>query len=55
VPIAWDELTPKLRSDAFDLRNTPERLASLARDPWRDFDSARAAIGASVRRSVGMR
>jgi bifunctional non-homologous end joining protein LigD len=55
MPIAWEDLTAKLRPDAFDLRNTPKHVAARAADPWRDFDDARAAIRASAKRSVGMR
>jgi bifunctional non-homologous end joining protein LigD len=34
TPIAWDELTPRLRSDSFTLANLPRRLARLREDPW---------------------
>jgi bifunctional non-homologous end joining protein LigD len=34
TPLAWDELTPAIRSDHFHVANLPARLASLKRDPW---------------------
>src|ERR1043166_2997208 len=34
MPIAWDELGPKLRPDAFTVLTAPRRLARLRRDPW---------------------
>jgi bifunctional non-homologous end joining protein LigD len=37
VPIAWDELGPRLRPDQYNLRNLPRRLRSLRADPWRDY------------------
>ncbi len=34
VPIAWEELSAKLKSDFFTISNLPARLAKLKRDPW---------------------
>lgn len=53
LPIAWDELTPELRSDAFDLRSVNGRLVDP--DPWQAFEAARAPISAAARRALGMR
>lgn len=57
VPIRWDELKAGLRSDSYDVKNVPRRLASLGSDPWKDYDRAAvdprkvdAALAASVRR-----
>jgi bifunctional non-homologous end joining protein LigD len=38
VPLSWDELDPKhdLRKQ-FNVRNVPERLAKLRKDPWADY------------------
>jgi bifunctional non-homologous end joining protein LigD len=55
MPVAWDELTKALRPDRFVMRDATRYLAQRAHDPWRDFESARAAIGAAARRAVGMR
>jgi bifunctional non-homologous end joining protein LigD len=34
MPIAWEELEPSLKSDAFTIHDVPERLKSDASDPW---------------------
>lgn len=44
APITWAELGEGLRSDAFDVRNMPDRLAALSADPWGELESARAPI-----------
>jgi bifunctional non-homologous end joining protein LigD len=37
VPLAWDELSPSLKSDHFHVGNVLRRLESLDADPWEDF------------------
>lgn len=37
TPIAWDELTPRLRPARFTLRTVPRRLRALKADPWRGY------------------
>ncbi len=44
MPLAWDELDRDTRGDHFNVRNTPERLSRLRKDPWRDYETARRAI-----------
>jgi bifunctional non-homologous end joining protein LigD len=44
VPIAWEELSSRLRSDHFTVSNVPERLAKLKRDPWADMAAIRQTI-----------
>jgi bifunctional non-homologous end joining protein LigD len=44
VPIAWDELTPALAPDQFNVGNVPERLAGLKRDPWAGFAKVRQKL-----------
>jgi bifunctional non-homologous end joining protein LigD len=34
TPLEWDELSPKLRPDHFNLRNIAQRLAKLTHDPF---------------------
>lgn len=44
TPIAWDELSPRLRSDHFRVANLRKRLAQLATDPWRDLATTRQTL-----------
>jgi bifunctional non-homologous end joining protein LigD len=37
VPLTWEELSGKSRADGFTVATVPKRLASLKRDPWRDY------------------
>ncbi len=37
TPLAWEELTPKIKSTQFTLKTLPKRLAKLKKDPWQDF------------------
>ena len=34
VPLTWLELSPRIQSDQYNVRNIGKRLASLKRDPW---------------------
>jgi bifunctional non-homologous end joining protein LigD len=54
MPLDWDDLTPELRADRFTLRDVPGHIAERGADPWRDFEAARTALGATARRAVGM-
>lgn len=54
VPLAWEELTPELRPDQFNVRTVPVRLRSLKRDPWKNFTGARRSITAAMMRAVGV-
>ena len=44
VPIEWDELSPRLHSDQFTIRNLGRRLSRQKADPWADFFSVRQTI-----------
>jgi len=52
MPLAWDELSPKLRADHFDVRNVMKRMAKLFEDPWRDASSHQQILSAAALRSV---
>ncbi|MFO0901040.1 MAG: DNA ligase D [Pirellulales bacterium] len=54
VPIDWDELSPRLKSDHWNVRTLPARLRALRHDPWEAFDDARTAISSKMRRAVGV-
>ena len=44
MPLRWDELGADIRGNNYDVRNTPERLSRLRKDPWHDYETARCAI-----------
>jgi len=50
VPLAWEELTARIHSDQFNIRNLPKRLASLKRDPWEDMMSTRQSLMSAMRK-----
>ena len=43
MPLAWDEVTPKLDPAAFTLASVPRRIARLP-DPWAEIDRHAAAL-----------
>jgi len=49
VPLAWDELSPRITSDHFTIANLRARLAGLAADPWEAYWKTRQALPKSVR------
>src|SRR6266540_3563929 len=51
VPLRWQELTEDLR-DHFTIRNVPERLARLRKDPWDDYEAARRPLTAKMLRQL---
>jgi bifunctional non-homologous end joining protein LigD len=52
VPLAWDELSPRLRSDHYTVRNLGRRLAKLRADPWQDYWSTEQRLSAEARRRL---
>ncbi|HWK88633.1 MAG TPA: DNA ligase D [Longimicrobium sp.] len=55
VPIAWDELTPALRTDTLTPDAVIARLESLEADPWKDFHTTRQVITKVMRAELRMR
>ncbi|MDO8848709.1 MAG: DNA ligase D [Coriobacteriia bacterium] len=53
VPIRWDELRAGVRSDGYDIRSVPHRLAALGTDPWVGYDEA-AVDPAALARAFGL-
>ncbi len=37
TPLSWNELNVRIKSDTFTIKNLPQRLARLKRDPWSNF------------------
>jgi bifunctional non-homologous end joining protein LigD len=52
MPIAWEELATDVRFDHFNVANVGKRLASTAKDPWRDFFSVRQAVTRATLKKV---
>ena len=46
VPLGWDELTPRLRSDHYTIATLPRRLADLKADPWAAYWTLRQKLPA---------
>lgn len=44
VPLAWDELEPRLRPGRYTVASVPRRLAALRGDPWRGYDASRRPL-----------
>ncbi|HET7233408.1 MAG TPA: DNA ligase D [Longimicrobium sp.] len=55
VPLAWDEVTPKIRPDTFTPPAVIARLKKLKRDPWEDFYKAKQSITKAMKQAVGMK
>jgi bifunctional non-homologous end joining protein LigD len=54
VPMAWDELTTRLRPNQWTIRNVPARLARLRSDPWEDYWRSRQRLTAAVLKAAGV-
>jgi len=54
TPLAWEELTPKLDPQDFTIETVPDRLTSLAADPWADMSDVRQSLTAKVKKTVGL-
>jgi bifunctional non-homologous end joining protein LigD len=52
APLDWQEVEAGLRGDRFTVTNLPERLASLAEDPWRGMTGLRQPIPAAIARQL---
>jgi bifunctional non-homologous end joining protein LigD len=53
TPIAWEELKDDIRREHFNLRNVPERLATIRQDPWADFFDVKQSITKVLMKKVG--
>ena len=54
VPVRWDELDAKLRSDRYRVYNLRRRLAALPTDPWAGFAAEARTITVAMRKAVGL-
>ncbi|HYW07340.1 MAG TPA: DNA primase small subunit domain-containing protein, partial [Longimicrobium sp.] len=55
LPIAWEELTPRLKPASFTPAAVLRRLAKLDADPWAEITTIRQSITKGMRLEVGMR
>jgi bifunctional non-homologous end joining protein LigD len=46
VPLAWDELSPRLAPDRLTMTTVPRRLRALRVDPWAAYEGARRPLAA---------
>jgi bifunctional non-homologous end joining protein LigD len=53
TPIAWEELATEVRQDHFNIRNVPERLKTMKKDPWADFFDVKQSITKAMMKKVG--
>jgi bifunctional non-homologous end joining protein LigD len=53
MPLAWDELSERTKSNQYTVLNAQKRLASLAADPWKGFFEVRQSITRSMRQALG--
>lgn len=54
VPVRWDEIEAGVRSDRYDIRSVPRRLAALHEDPWADYEQARRPVSERGRNALGL-
>jgi bifunctional non-homologous end joining protein LigD len=50
TPLAWDELSEKMHSDHFTIRNVMRRLASIKQDPWRELSTTRQSLTPAIKK-----
>ncbi len=53
IPIAWEELTPRLKPERQTLRTVPRRFKRLRVDPWRDYWKCTQRLSSAVLKAVG--
>jgi bifunctional non-homologous end joining protein LigD len=53
TPIAWEELARDVRRDHFNVKNVPQRLRALKKDPWAGFFDVRQSITKAMMKKVG--
>ncbi len=50
TPLAWDELSEKMYSDHFTIRNVLRRLASIKQDPWEELSTTRQSLSQPIKK-----
>lgn len=49
TPLTWKELSPRIKSEQFTVRNLRQRLARLARDPWEGIEDLRQSLSGPIK------
>ncbi len=52
LPLAWEEVTPELKSDAFTVTNIAERMRGPGSRAWTGYDANRQRLRASMLRTL---
>lgn len=52
TPLAWDELSTKLKPNAFTVTNIRRRLDAQKMDPWADFFKTRQTVSKAMERKL---
>lgn len=50
TPLTWTELTARVHSDHYTIRNVAKRLAALKRDPWEEIESVRQGLAGAIKK-----
>jgi bifunctional non-homologous end joining protein LigD len=53
TPLRWDELDALASADQFTVKNVPQRLKKMRRDPWEGFLSIRQSLTAKALAAAG--
>ena len=54
VPISWDELDSRMKSDYFTIRNVAARLTKLKNDPWADLKKTQQSITTAMLKQIAL-
>jgi bifunctional non-homologous end joining protein LigD len=54
TPLTWEELSARIRSDRYNVRNMARRLASLKCDPWEGIASVRQGLTAPLKKLAAL-
>ncbi len=55
VPLRWDELSPKVRSDHFTVQNIGARLKKLKKDPWEGYSELQQPLTKTIQKAAGLK
>lgn len=54
VPVAWEEIKPGLKADAFSIQTLARWIARQTKEPWKGFFPARQSLTKSILRKLGL-